>query len=526
MLKSLQKFLTIIIILVGFSYLLFQLFLYSRERALLPPDASIAGIDVSGLSREEAMTRLNERYLAPLILFHREERIEIPPQDVGFILDNEAMVNAALEQWHQRDYWQGYLEFLIGRSLEPVKVTLQATHDRNALIERLRMIASILDKPPKDPLLLGESAVFEAGEAGYVTDLQASLPLVETALYRADDRQATLIVSDEDAPSLDIHYLEDNIRKQLSVFDGIGSVFILDLQTGEELGINENVAMSGLSIVKIPILLETYRKLNTLPNVDQSKLISETAILSGDFSANLLLDVVAGQDNAYLGVDILTESMHKLGLVNTFIVTPYEEPARGGKSTLVTPANSRPDITTNPDPAMQTTAEDIGTLLEMIYRCANNGGALLAVYPDQLTPDECQAILEIMVLNTEGNLIRYGVPETVPVSHKHGWANNTHGDAGIVFSPGGDYVIVTYLSKPYTDWLVVDISFPILREISRAAYNYFNFENPNLEDPVARSEREAALREAEAQAQAEAEAEAQTESPTEDSPTNGAGNNQ
>ena len=35
-------------------------------------------------------------------------------------------------------------------------------------------------------------------------------------------------------------------------------------------------------------------------------------------------------DNAYLGVDILTESMQRLGLENTFIVTPYEEPDRAG----------------------------------------------------------------------------------------------------------------------------------------------------------------------------------------------------
>jgi hypothetical protein len=201
---------------------------------------------------------------------------------------------------------------------------------------------------------------------------------------------------------------------------------------------------------------------------------------------------VAGQDNAYLGVDILTESMRRLGLVNTFIVTPYEEPNRPGRDTLVTPANSRTDLTTNPDPTMQTTAEDMGTLLSMIYYCAKGGGALLAVYPDQITPEECQAVLDVMVKNIEGNLIRFGVPEAIPVSHKHGWAGNTHGDAGIVFSPGGDYVIVEYLVQPESDWLIHDISFPILREISRATYNYFNFDNPNLEDPADRAAREAA----------------------------------
>ena len=89
-----------------------------------------------------------------------------------------------------------------------------------------------------------------------------------------------------------------------------------------------------------------------------------------------------------------------------------------------------------------------------------------------------------MVLNEEGNLIRFGVPDGVPVSHKHGWIPDTHGDAGVVFTPGGDYVIVEYLHLP-GQWLQSDISFPILREISRAVYNYFNFDEPYVGDPLA-----------------------------------------
>jgi hypothetical protein len=42
-------------------------------------------------------------------------------------------------------------------------------------------------------------------------------------------------------------------------------------------------------------------------------------------------------------------------------------------------------------------------------------------------------------------------------------------------------VIVEYLSQP-GDWLIADISFPILREIARATYNYFNLDDPYLGD--------------------------------------------
>ena len=75
------------------------------------------------------------------------------------------------------------------------------------------------------------------------------------------------------------------------------------------------------------------------------------------------------------------------------------------------------------------------------------------------------------------------MPDGVRVSHKHGWAQGTHADAGIVLSSGGDFVIVEYLHQP-GDWLVADYSFPILREIARAAYNYFNMDEPYLPSDI------------------------------------------
>jgi len=238
--------------------------------------------------------------------------------------------------------------------------------------------------------------------------------------------------------------------------------------------------MSGMSIVKVPIVLEAIRTLEGNLTAEHSKLISETLVVqSGNFSANLLLDVVAGEDDAYLGSDLVTQSMQSLGLENTFIAVPYEEQPRPGKATYETVANSREELSTDPDPAMQTTAEDIGTLLAMIYYCAQqDGGPLKAVYGEQIGQEHCQELVEVMKLNRIGSLIEEGVPTDTPVAHKHGWISDTHGDAGIVYSPGGDYVLVTYMYKP--DWLEWEISSPLLADISRATYNYFNFDEPYL----------------------------------------------
>jgi beta-lactamase class A len=484
MLAIIRKW-VIVLSLIGISgFLLYQWVNFQQAQDSFPVGTSIAGLDVSGMTREEAADYLAERYYAPVYLYHLEEHVELDPQNVGFRLDVESMLAQVERELASRDRRLQFIGFILGRPIEPVSVSLSATHDRASLEAVLQSIADFLDHPAQPAQVLTQGRAIKEGQAGYVTDVTASLPAAEDALYRPENRVAKLTIVEESAPEVNMELLEESINSKLQSFDGLGSVFIMDLQTGEELSINADVALSGLSILKIAIFVEAYRAIDGEPNTYQQQLFLDTATRSSNYGANLLLHVVAGEDNTYTGADILTESMQHLGLVNTFMAVPYDaSPPAYRRTTYVTPANSHGELETQPDETMQTTAEEIGTLLAMIYHCSKGGGALLAAYPDQLTPDECQAIIDLMILNEEGNLIRYGVPEGTPVSHKHGWAQATHGDAGIVYSPGGDFVIVEYLSQP-GDWLLADQSFPILREIARATYNYFNMEEPYLGNPL------------------------------------------
>ncbi|MCA9981857.1 MAG: serine hydrolase, partial [Anaerolineales bacterium] len=137
-----------------------------------------------------------------------------------------------------------------------------------------------------------------------------------------------------------------------------------------------------------------------------------------------------------------------------------------------TPANSRLDVTTNPDPNMQTTARDLGQLLGWVYACAQGDETTpLASYAEGLVAGDCTAVLNLMTGNNIDSLIEEGVPESVPIAHKHGWIGDTHGDAGVVFAPDGAYVIVMLLHKP--DWLEWEESSPLMAEISRLAYGHF-----------------------------------------------------
>lgn len=478
---GLGQWLLVSIMVVLVLFLLFKLYQYGNFRRFYPAGLEIAGVPVGGLTSDEAAERLNERYLqAPVIIYHGAEAVELAPTDAEFALDLETMLGQADFQRQQQDFWAGFWGFLWDRPIEVDQIELHATHSPTALRNAIETIASVYDKPALPPQPVPTTLSFQYGEAGIETDIDASLPDIEAAFYRATDRQAHIVLEATEAPRPDVNLLARLIVNHLEDFEGVASIFIMDLGTGEEIDINADVAMSGMSIVKVPIVLEVFRAVDQPLTAEQSRLISETLVVqSGNFSANLLLDVVAGQDDAYLGSNIVTESMRRLGLMNTFIAVPYEEQPRPGNVTYETPANSREDITANPDPAMQTTAEDMGTLLSYIYQCAEyNGGALIAAYDGDVTQEECQQILDFMKLNHIGSLIEEGVPETTAVAHKHGWIGDTHGDAGIVYSPAGDYILVTYMFKP--EWLEWEISSPLLAGISRATYNYFNFDNPFL----------------------------------------------
>ena len=480
---------TVTLMVIGAMFLIIKLYQYSGSRSFYPTGLTIAGIDVGGMTADEASEILNNRYLeAPIVLYYGEESLEVSPTRAEFVLDLPTMLSEADYQRTQQDFWAGFWGFMWGRRVEVDIVSLSATHNRDALISELNRISSIVDQPAQPPQPVPGTLSFQRGISGKHIDIEESLDDVELALYRPSNREAHLVIEPLEPERPDVNLLTRLLVNHLQEFEqesgGVASVFILDLATGEEVDINADVVMSGMDLMKVPIALEVYRALEH-PTLVQKELISATLVIQPDnIGANDLLNLIAGEEDPYLGAEIVTNSMQRLGLQNTFMVTPYDEQPLAGKRPLTTPANSLELLRTKPNPYIQTTAEDIGILFSMIYYCAQGqGGTLLAVYPEQITQSECQELITFMAQNKIGSLLEEGVPQETAVAHRHGWISDTHGDAGIIFSPGGDYVIVQILYQP--DWLEWAVSSPLLAEISRATYNFFNFDNPYLSDSSA-----------------------------------------
>lgn len=448
---------------------LWQVIDYRASQSVLPEGMTVAGMDVGGEEIDQALVNLETALIREIELRYREETLRLSPESVGFRFDPEATRAAMDEALAKRRGLGGFVAHVLRRPLESPALPAATIHSTEAVEAFLSDVAQEYDRPPRAPVPLLSQLSFRPGEPGHQLDVEASRQRLVDALHSAVDRDVALIVQVEDAPPPQMVQLETMLTSLVEDFDGIPSVFVKDLQTGEELGINADVAYAGMSVLKIALMMETYRTLDGTPTITQTDLLSYTVAESENHTANQLLADIGGGD-ADRGALTLTSSMARLGLVNTFMASPYDDDILA--YSIVTPANARTDLSTEPDPHMQTTAEDAGLLLEMIYQCRQGGGALMIVYPESFTPQECREMLALLSANRIDSLIEVGVPPGTPVAHKQGLIPDTHADAAIVFSPGGDFVLTIFLYHPA--WLDWEVSNPLMADIATATYNYYN----------------------------------------------------
>ena len=437
----------------------------------LPEGMTMAGLSVTGMTRDQALNGLDVAFATFVPVMYQDQHLSLSPNSVELRHNAEGTAAELDKVLAIREGLDGFIAHVLRHPSEPTDIPVAVSYSEERLDGFLARIAGQYDRTPQEPVPLPASLTFRPGQPGSTLDVEASRTRLAMALVSATSQQVELVVRVEQAPPRDIDVLRQLVESLLDSHAGlIPGILVKDLQTGDELGVNAQVAYAGSSVLKIAVLEETYRALNLPLSPDVADWVSDTVgVGSSNLKTNLLLRDVIGGGDGYQGVENLTASMNYLGLLDTFIAAPYDEESAVA---IVTAANSRTDISTNPDPQIQTTPLDMGLLLEMIYQCSQGGGALLAAYSDSLTIDECSEMVEWMSMNRIDSLVEAGVPVGTRVAHKQGFTGDTHADAALVFSPGGDFVLVVFLYRP--QWLEWEESAPLIADIATATYNYFN----------------------------------------------------
>ena len=464
---------------------------FSQQNDIIPQNVRVAQVNVSGMTSAQARVAWERAYAQSVILYYNDSPIVLQPASIGFRLNVDTMLSDALRvSESEGGSWVGsFLDHLTLQEFDGgADIPLSSDYQESLLRGFLEDIAIRYDRPPGNPSYDVQTLTMFPGEQGYTLDIDTAIQRIDAALHSPTERTVILPIGGADANRPSIDTLENMIVEYLDsqgfIYDGqttTAGVFIMDLQTGEEVNLLGDVAFSAASTQKISIMLDYFRQLDGPPTQDDAWLMANSMLCSANSSSNTMLEVIGG-GNIFNGIASVIETMQIAGARNSYLSAPFEEPGRELGSIQAPLTSPNAAFNTNPDTFNQMTAEDIGTLYTMIYDCANYGSGLMTAFPEgEFTQQECRQMLELQSANDLERLLQGGIPPEVQISHKNGWLNvqAVVGDAGIVYSPSGrHYVIAVYLWKDTTTDEATLVGFqelwPLVEEISRAAWNYFN----------------------------------------------------
>ena len=483
---STLRIISLALILISVTLAAIQLVRFSRVRRYLPAGLIVAGVPVGGLDREQAATRLLEAYSTPIVLHYKDSIIHLNPAVIDFKLQLDSMLTVAELERTQKEFWQDYWDFLWGRTTFPTQIPISATYSEERLRAFLDDISNRYDQSPEPAMPLPGSVNLTPGKPGTSLDIDTSVVLIESALNSLSNRDVNLPIKQIKPTKPEFENLEILLKQVIDVdgFDGIAGIYLMDLQTGkeihfgyqkgEDIPVAPDIAFTASSTIKIPIMTSAYRHMGDDSDPEAIKLMKDMIDKSGNEAADWLMDRVIDPVEGPL---IVTDDMRRLGLENTFLAG-YFELGSPLLEVFKTPANQRTDVSTDPDLYNQTTTSDMGMLLTDIYQCAQTGGgSLMAVFPNEITQTECQEMITLLINNRLPVLLTAGLPEGTPIAHKHGWVTyhgviNTIGDAGIIYTPNGNYVMVVFLYHPVQ--LVWEPASALIAKLSQAVYNFYN----------------------------------------------------
>ncbi len=229
---------------------------------------------------------------------------------------------------------------------------------------------------------------------------------------------------DGDTPhSLLREQFEDRVRTAVESHDGVFGLVFKDLSSGESLSFNENLAFTQASVIKIPILVELFRRAQE----DGLDLEAPVTVSGDDFTGgagilrhltpggvsmslrDLAILMIVESDNTAtniiidrLGMNRINQTMEELGLPGTRVqrIMMDRRARLEDRENLSTPAET-------------------ARLLEMLHR-----GEIL----DETSRGE---ILDILAIRKDGRISRH-LPRGTRVESKGGSVGGVINDVGIV----------------------------------------------------------------------------------------------
>ena len=451
---------------------------------VFPHGSEIGGVNVSGLDPEQAKILLMSKYENPIIIKQNEFEIELTIEQLGVSINYDNMdENLSCDQGKSLKKFLNYLWGTV--TTEPIMQNLDYSLQEEMIHTTVdHLIAPYFEKPSSSPYAIKGTTRYFPGENGISIDKEKLVEDIKNQLLSINKEPILLDLIEIPAPPPEIVIIKDQIKEiiQASQFNGVVELFAQQLTQDEQLQLlmwygeekQPGVAFTAASTMKIPILISTFWR-NDIPlNDNLNEWIVSMIVNSENDPADRLME----QIDPIRGPLMVTSDMQTFGFENTFIAG-YFYLGAPLLDLYQTPANQRNDAFVNPDIYNQTTPEEIGELLILLSRCAEDYYAEMVQKSQGLiSSPECQQMIDVLSRNKMGALIEAGLPEGTRIAHKHGWSQERDGlvhsfsDVAIVYGPESDFVVTIFLYSQ--DQLLFDQANPLIARISQSVFNAYN----------------------------------------------------
>ncbi|MDX9848969.1 MAG: serine hydrolase [Anaerolineaceae bacterium] len=455
-----------------------------QQHCLFPPGSTIATVDVGGLDREQSIIKLKSIFEKPIQIQVGNLAFDLTNEQVGLEIQYEEMVsvlNCEIEDpfstfwsyiWHQTKN-------------DPINIKIIYDLNEGTLVSTIGELISpaiLVEPKPYEPI--SGTTRFEPGKPGVTFNQDELVQRIKDEGLRTNKNVIQIPITQAPPLAPTIEQIATQVRSIITDadFSGVVEIYAERMSDHHKIQIlnwygeerEPGVAFTAASTMKIPIMLSTYWR----QDIPLSEIMQDWIEYMVIYSENDPADRLMEQIDPVRGPLLVTNDIQSLGLENSFIAG-YFYLGAPLLNFYETPANQRSDAFIDPDVYNQTTPEDIGKLLSLIYECSQGSSAqLIEKSQEKITQEECQLIIDTLAANKMGALMEAGLPEGLKIAHKHGWSQEKDGlvhsfsDAGIVFGPEEDFVLAIFTYSP--NQLLFDIANPFLARISQTIYNGFN----------------------------------------------------
>lgn len=257
--------------------------------------------------------------------------------------------------------------------------------------------------------------------------------------------------------------LSDGFQAELETivheYEGVAGVHVVDLTTGERFGVRDEFEFPQASAIKVPILIELFRRSEENPELLRERVEMTDAIRTGGSGVlNTLTDggsalsledhaiyMIVHSDNTAtnvlideLGMDAVNQLSAELGADRTLLQRKMIRPEASarGQENLSTP-------------------RDAARIMEALADCSL-----------PMSEASCARVREILEI-PKGGPIRAPVPSDIPMAFKPGGITGVATAWGLVALPDRPYVVVVMSSYGGNGGAVIEA-------VSAAAFDYFS----------------------------------------------------